>query len=138
MQTPKRHLADPSLASALLSAGTNRLLTEPETLGFLFESQVVHDLRVYAQAARARGVFHYRDVKGRDEIDAVVEAADGAWIAVEVKLGLAAADAAASNLTRVAAKISRAPVARIVIVPSGIAHRRSDGVLVVPLSVLGP
>lgn len=138
VQTPKRHLADPSLAAALLTAGTDRLLTEPETLGFLFESQVVHDLRVYAQAARVRGVFHYRDVKGRDEIDAVVEAADGSWIAVEVKLGLGAIEGAASNLTRVAAKISRAPVARVMVVPSGIAHRRSDGVLVVPLSVLGP
>ena len=72
LQTPKRHLADPSLAAALLGAGADRLLLEPETLGRLFEAQVVHDLRVYAQAANARGVFHYRDSKGRDEIDAVV------------------------------------------------------------------
>ncbi len=138
LQTPSRHLADPSLAAALLSAGTDRLLSEPPTLGFIFESQVVHDLRVYAQAADSRGVFHYRDAKARDEIDAVVEASDGRWLAVEVKLGPAQVDAAAANLLRVTAKVSRPPSACVVVTPSGVAHRRPDGVMVVPLTVLGP
>lgn len=138
MQTPKRHLADPSLAAALLGAGSERLLLEPETLGFLFESQVVHDLRVYAQSIGARGIFHYRDTKGRDEIDAIVEVEDGSWLACEVKLGLSAVDAAAENLLRVTQKMKRPPVARLVIVPHGVAHRRADGVHVVPLTTLGP
>lgn len=137
LQTPKRHLCDPSLAAALLGANADRLLAEPESLGFLFESQVVHDLRVYAQKNKARGVFHYRDSKGRDEIDAVVEAADGAWIGLEVKLGQHAIDAAAENLLRVSAKIIRQPEALIVVVPSGLAYQRDDGVFVVPLTVLG-
>lgn len=98
----------------------------------------MHDLRVYAQAAGARGVFHYRDTRGRDEIDAVVEAQDGTWVGIEVKLGQAAIDQAAANLIRVAAKIERPPVALVVVTPTGIAYRRpADGVLVVPLSVLG-
>ncbi|MEA5116331.1 MAG: DUF4143 domain-containing protein [Propionicimonas sp.] len=138
LQTPSRHLADPSLAAALLDAGTDRLLSEPTTVGFLFESQVVHDLRVYAQAIGARGVFHYRDSKARDEIDAVVEASDGRWIAVEVKLGASQVDAAAANLLRVVAKVARPPEACVVIIPSGVAYRRPDSVLVVPLTVLGP
>jgi len=137
VQTPKRHLTDPSLAAALLGATTQRLLVEPETLGFLFESQVVHDLRVYAQAVGARGVFHYRDSKGRDEIDAVVEGDDGSWLAFEVKLGAASVDAAADNLLRIKAKMQRAPRACVIVVPSGVAHVRGDGVFVVPLSVLG-
>lgn len=138
LQTPSRHLADPSLAAALLGAGTDRLLGEPQTLGFLFESQVVHDLRIFAQAMGARGVFHYRDARARDELDAVVEASDGRWIAIEVKLGVGQVDAAAANLRRVTAKVSRPPEACVVVVPTGVAHRRSDGVLVVPLTVLGP
>ncbi len=129
---------DPSLAAALLGAGSDRLLVERETLGFLFESQVVHDLRVFAQAMGARVVFHYRDAKGRDEIDAVVEAQDGAWLAIEVKLGEGAVDAAARNLRRVTAKIERPPLECVVMTPTGAAHRRDDGVLVVPLTVLGP
>ncbi|QPZ38596.1 ATP-binding protein [Paramicrobacterium chengjingii] len=137
LQMPKRHLADPSLAAALLGAGTKRLLLEPETLGFLFESQVVHDLRVYAQALGARGVFHYRDSKGRDEIDIVIEDDDGSWVAIEVKLGIKAVDSAASNLLRVTSKIARQPAAVVIVVPSGVAHRRIDGVFVVPLTTLG-
>ena len=43
----------------------------------LFESMVIRDLRVYAQAADAH-VFHYREKEGL-EVDAVVEAADGRW-----------------------------------------------------------
>ena len=136
-QTPKRHLADPSLAAALLGASTDRLLADPETLGFLFESQVVHDLRVYAQSAGARGVFHYRDAKGRDEIDVIVEAADGEWLAIEVKLGQGSVDAASTNLIRIGDKFVKPPRERIVVVPTGIAHRRTDGTLIVPLTVLG-
>ncbi|CAM2751424.1 ATP-binding protein [Actinomyces slackii] len=137
-QAPTRHLADPSLAAALMGAGSRRLLTDPETLGFLFESQVVHDLRVYAQSVGARGVFHFRDTKGRDEIDAVIEGADGSWLGVEVKLGQARVDEAAANLLRVAGKIERPPSGLCVVIPVGVAHMRPDGVSVVPLSVLGP
>ena len=137
-KAPTRHLADPSLAAGLLGAGVDRLLADPKTLGFLFEGQVVHDVRVYAQAAEARGVFHYRDSKGRDEIDIVVEGHDGAWLGVEVRLGGGQVSAAAENLRRVAAKIERTPVGLVVVTPAGIAHRRDDGVIVVPLSTLGP
>ncbi|VEI13291.1 ATP-binding protein [Trueperella bialowiezensis] len=143
VQMPKRHLADPSLAAALLNATSDRLMGELETLGFLFESQVVHDLRVYAQANSARGVFHLRDAKGRDEIDVIVEGESGQWLAIEVKLAMSdpnsdVIEAAAQNLRRVCAKIERPPVAMIVMTSTGITYRRDDGVLVVPLTVLGP
>lgn len=120
-----------------MGAGIDRLLLEPETLGFLFESQAVHDLRVYAQSLGARGVFHYRDSKGRDEIDAVVEGADGSWVAFEMKLGMGAVEKAAENLIRVTEKMNRPPAARVVVTPSGVAHKRLDGVFVVPLGTLG-
>ncbi len=83
-RAPKRHFVDPSLAAAALGATPERLLREIRLFGFLFESLVVRDLRVYAQAADAR-VFQYRDSGGL-EVDAVVEAYDGRWAAFEVKL----------------------------------------------------
>ena len=138
IQTAKRHLADPSMVAALLGAGSERLIGERETLGHLFESQVTHDCMVYAQQAKARGVFHYRDVKGRDEIDIVVEGANGDWIAIEVKLGQASVDEAAQQLLRVTAKMERPPVNLVVVTPTGVAHKRADGVLAVPITVLGP
>ena len=47
-QSAKRHLADPSLAVALLGANPESLASDPKTLGLLFESLVLHDLKVYA------------------------------------------------------------------------------------------
>ncbi len=84
-QAPKRHLVDPSLAAAALRAGPERLLGDLKTLGFLFESLVLRDLRIYAQASEAV-VWHFRDSHG-NEMDAIVDWGDGRWIAVEVKLG---------------------------------------------------
>ncbi|GAA4508885.1 ATP-binding protein [Brevibacterium yomogidense] len=138
VQTPKRHLADVSLALSLLRAGRDRLLTDLQTLGIAFESLAVHELRVAAQAIRARGVFHLRDTKGRDEIDIIVEDADGAWAGFEVKLSHQRVDEAAHQLNAVASKVERAPAALAIIVPSGPVVRRSDGVWVIPLASLSP
>ena len=77
--TPVRHFADPSLAAAALRATPARLTADPEFLGLLFESMVIRDLRIYAQAADAH-VYHYREKEGL-EVDAIVEAADGRWAA---------------------------------------------------------
>src|SRR5690554_3657384 len=66
-KSPKRHLTDVSLAVAALGADKQALLRDIEFTGFLFESLVTHDLRVYAQAIDAR-VFHYSDSSGL-EID---------------------------------------------------------------------
>jgi predicted AAA+ superfamily ATPase len=115
-----------------------RLLGDLEYLGGLFESAVIHDLRVYSRAVGAR-VSHYRDSNGR-EADAILELRDGSWAAVEVKLGFGAVEQAAQNLLAVAetVDVSRvgAPLALIVITGSGFAHRRPDGVTVVPLGAL--
>ena len=83
--TPVRHFTDPSLAVAALKATPARLMKDLRFLGFLFESLVVRDLRIYAQAADAE-VFHYREKDGL-EVDAIVDAGDGRWAAFEVKLG---------------------------------------------------
>jgi len=136
----KRHFVDPSLAVAALGASADRLLDDVEFLGFLFESLVVRDLRVYAQAADAR-VLQYRDGTGL-EVDAIVEAADGRWAAFEVKLGGALVDEGAESLLSLAARVDTnrcgAPTALAVISGSGVGFKRPDGVLVIPIGALGP
>jgi uncharacterized protein len=139
--TPKRHLTDPSLAVAALLATPQRLLgPEIELAGFLFESQVVHDLRVYAQPQRGTVRF-YRDNKGL-EVDAIVEAADGRWIAVEVKLGHNRVDEGAANLLALRRKLSAeanaACGALLVVVADSPTYVRPDGVLVSSVASLGP
>jgi predicted AAA+ superfamily ATPase len=74
-RAPKRHFVDPSLAVAALGADPAALMRDLNLLGFLFESLVVHDLRVDAQVVRAE-VKHYRDSSGL-EVDAIIEGADG-------------------------------------------------------------
>jgi predicted AAA+ superfamily ATPase len=135
-----RHFVDPSLAVAALRASPQRLLADLNWLGFLFESLVIRDLRVYAQANDA-SVLHYRDNTGL-EVDAIVETVQGDWAAFEVKLGHGQIDAAAATLLRFAAKIDTTkcgvPKALGVIVPGGYGHVRPDGVAVIPIDSLRP
>ena len=138
-KAPKRHFVDPSLAAASLRTGPDRLLADLKTLGFLFESLAVRDLRVYAQAHEA-SVWHFRDSHGH-EIDAIVDWGDGRWMAVEVKLGsMDAVNEAADSLNRacerVDVSITGPPVRKVVITASGYGYDRPDGVAVVPLTAL--
>jgi predicted AAA+ superfamily ATPase len=137
---PKRQFVDPSLAAAALRATPDRLLKDLSLFGFLFESLVVRDLRVYAQAADAR-VLQYRDSDGL-EVDAIVEAGDGRWMAFEVKLGQGQIDGAAASLAQFAARIDTqrcgSPAMMGVIVATGYGYLREDGVAVIPIGALGP
>ena len=137
---PVRHFVDPSLAVAAVGADPVRLLRDFRFLGLLFESLVVRDLRVYAQAADAE-VYHYRE-NGRLEVDAVVQARDGRWAAFEVKLGPRMVEEGARNLLRLADRVDPEavgpPQALGVIVASGYGHTRPDGVQVIPIGALGP
>lgn len=135
----KRHFVDPSLAVAALGVNPARLLADPETLGLLFESLVIRDLRIYGQAVDAF-VSHYRESSGL-EADAILQRRDGSWAALEVKLGQNGIDAAAASLRRVADHIDAArhgrPAFLAVIVGWGFAYRRADGVDVIPIGTLG-
>jgi uncharacterized protein len=139
-KSPKRHFVDPSLAAAALQAGPAALLRDLNLFGFLFESLVVRDLRIYSQPLRGE-VRQYRDNKGL-EIDAIVESGDS-WAAFEVKLGAPEAiEEAASNLLKFAREIdterSSEPSALGVIVAGGYGYAREDGVQVIPITALGP
>lgn len=136
----KRHLADPSLAAAAIGATPDSLMGDAKTLGFLFESLVAHDLRVYARAMRA-GLRHYRDDSNL-EVDLIVEREDGAWGAFEVKLGADQEDAGARSVLALDRKMTErgerpASVLAVVVGVGGVARVRPDGVRVVPVDLLG-
>ena len=137
-KSPKRHFVDPSLAIGALGLSVDKLLSDLNYFGFLFESLVIRDLRIYADLYDGK-VFHYRDSRNL-EIDAVVEYPGNTWAAFEVKMGFSSQDEAAANLLNFAAKINQEkigkPAALTVITANGFACRRKDGVNVVPLSVL--
>ena len=137
-KSPKRYFVDPSLAVGALGLSIDKVIADLNYFGLLFESLAIRDLKVYANA-NGGDVFYYRDSRGL-EIDAIIEYADGTWGAFEVKLGIGAVDVAAENLLKFASKIDtdkmNAPATLTAITGNGFAHRRPDGVNVVPLSTL--
>jgi predicted AAA+ superfamily ATPase len=139
-QAPRRHFCDPSLAVAALGGSPDRLLKDLEWLGLLFESLVIRDLRVLAQAL-AGEVFHYRDDYGI-EVDAIVQLRDGRWGAIEVKLGQGQLEAAAAGLLRFRQQIDSRrtgePAFLAVVCGSGYGYPRADGIAVVPVGALEP
>ncbi|MBQ9003479.1 MAG: ATP-binding protein [Eggerthellaceae bacterium] len=140
--SPTRHLCDPSVAVAALGAGPGEILNDLNTLGLLFESMAVRDLRCYASALDGE-VLHYRDKSGL-ESDAVVRLRNGRYGLAEVKLGgESAIEDGAASLKALANRIDAgavgAPAFLLVITGVGsMSYPRADGVSVVPLRALRP
>ncbi len=134
-----RHFTDPSIGAAALGITPEGIFKDITTFGLLFESLVVHDLRVYADTIGAR-VYKYRDSKRR-EADAVLQFNDGSWALIEVKLG-GEEDIriAADNLIKIADDIdwekTGKPAFLMVITKNKVAYRMDNGVYVVPLCCL--
>ena len=134
------HLCDPSLSAAALGADEEALLGDLNTMGYLFESLCVRDLRVYMRNMGG-GVFHYRDKTGL-EADAVLRKSSGEWAGVEVKLGgQERVDEAAAHLLALAKRVDEkktgAPRFLMVVTGGQYAYTRPDGVHVVPIGCLG-
>ena len=138
-KTPKRHFTDVSLAAAALGVNKESLLNDVKFTGFLFESLVTHELRVYAQANDAK-VYHYRD-SGNLEVDAIVQKHNDDWCAFEVKLGTGQIEEAATSLKKFASilddKRVAPPKSLNIITGTGISYTRNDGINVISLGSLG-
>ncbi len=138
---PVHHFADPSIGTAAIGVGTTELLADLEAAGLHFESLVLRDIRVYSQSLGAT-LSSWRDTQQNKEIDAVVELPNGRWAAFEFKLGESQADTAAESLLYMASKVDTErhgePIALVVVTGGRFAYRRPDGVLVVPITALGP
>lgn len=133
------HLCDPSLAAAALETNADGLLSDLNSMGYLFESLCVRDLRVYLRLLNGE-VCHYRDKNGL-EADAILRLQDGRWAGVEVKIGGEKnIEDGAANLRSLAEKVdqkrSGAPAFLMVLTGGQYAYTRPDGVHVVPLACL--
>lgn len=137
---PTRHFVDPCLAVAALNASPAKLLKDLNFFGFLFESLVVRELRVYMQHSGGR-LSHYRD-ENNLEVDVIIEMEDASWAAIEVKLGVKQIDEAAKTLLKFASKIDTArcgePAFLAVVTATGYGYVREDGVYVLPIGTLKP
>lgn len=143
----KHQLADPALAARLLGVDAEALLSGRDVgrviprdgtlLGALFESLVTQSLRVYAQASEMT-VRHLRTSRGEHEVDLLAVRDDGRVVALEVKLARDVGDRDVRHLKWLAERLGDDLLDAAVVTTGAEAYRRSDGIAVVPASLLGP
>lgn len=136
-----RYFVDPSIATAALGLGPDDLIDDLNTMGFLFETMCVRDLRVFAEALNGK-VYHYRDKSGL-ECDAVIHLRNGQYGLVEIKLGgESLINEGVRTLASLAEQIDtsrmKAPTFKMILTATGeYAYRRpSDGIYIVPIGCL--
>ncbi|MDR0831893.1 MAG: DUF4143 domain-containing protein [Bacillales bacterium] len=135
---PKKNFCDPSIACGALRAGEDYLKKDINYLGFLFESLVIRDLRVYADTLDG-DVFYYGDATNLD-IDAIIQLKDGRWGCIQVKMGEKLIDEGVKEINLLLNKIdySKTPKPSFcaVITATEYAYKRPDGIFVIPLGSL--
>lgn len=145
-RAPKHQLADPALAARLMKVSAEALLEGRGTshdarassaLGRLFEALTTLTVRTCAQTAEAT-VAHLRTSRGAQEVDLIVEGHDGAIVGIEVKLNPVVRDEDTRHLHWLRKNLGEIVRNLIVVTTGEQAFRRSDGIAVVPLALLGP
>lgn len=137
--SPTHHFIDTSIATAALGIGPSDLLNDLNSFGFFFEDFAVRDISIYADAIGGR-LKHYRDSSGQ-EVDVIVELADGEYGAIEIKI--ASEDNinhAISSLQKFEQKIIKnnlkKPKFKMIITSHGACYKTNDGIFVVPINCL--
>ena len=141
----KRNFVDPSIAVAALGASPEYFNNDFKTLGFLFESLCIRDLKIYSHANDGN-LSYYHDRYGL-EADGVLHLEDGRYALLEFKLGESEVDEGAKHLCEIEGLIKehnakekqvplRLPDLKIVITATKYGYKREDGVYVIPIGCL--
>lgn len=142
---PKRNLVDPSIAAVALGASPETLKSDHNTLGFLFESLCIRDLKAYS-AKNGGEISYYRD-RYDLEADAVLHLEDGRYALIEIKLSNNEIEKGANHLCEIERLVKefnekypknsmRLPDLKIVITGTRFATKREDGVFIIPIGCL--
>ena len=135
-----RYFVDASIAAAALGIGPNDLINDLNTMGFLFETMCVRDLRVYAEALGG-SVYHFRNKAGL-ECDAVVHLRNGSYGLIEIKLGgekliREGVETLTSLTESIDTSKMKEPAFRMILTAADqYAYRREDGICIVPVGCL--
>lgn len=131
-QSEKHYLADPALVMRIMDLDTTN---HGPMLGRLFEALAVLSIRTYATTSHSES-FHFRDVRGRKEIDLIIKRPDGKILAVEIKLGDSVHETDFKHLRWIKEQLGDSVIDLVVINTGKFAYRK-DGIAVIPLSLLG-
>lgn len=141
----KRNFIDPSIAVAALGLSPEYFNTDFKTLGFLFESLCIRDLKIYSSMFDG-SISYYHD-RYDLVVDAVLHLNDGRYALIKFKLGESQVDDAAKHLNEIEFLVSeynkkekqtplRMPDLKIVITATQYGYKRDDGVMVIPIGCL--
>lgn len=141
----KRNLIDPSIAVAAMGLSPEYFNTDFKTLGFLFESLCIRDLKIYSTSLDGN-ISYYHDRYGL-EADGVLHLNDGRYALIEFKLGSNEIDEGAKHLNEIERLImmynekeKQCPIGlpnlKLVITGTQYGYKREDGVFVVPIGCL--
>lgn len=141
----KRNFIDPSIAVAALGLSPEYFDKDFKTLGFLFESLCMRDLKVYSSIADG-DMSYYRDRYGL-EVDCVLHLNDGRYALIEFKLGQNEVEEGAKHLCKIENLVKmhnekeeqcplRLPDLKIIITAAKYGYRRDDNVFVIPIGCL--
>ena len=141
----KRNFIDPSIAVAAMGISPDYFNTDFQTLGFLFESLVIRDLKVYS--SKNGGIISYYRDRYNLECDCVLHLRDGKYALIEIKFGQNDIEKGATHLCEIERLIKehnknekkvplRLPDLKIVITGTEYGYRRQDGVYVIPIGCL--
>ena len=143
--TKKRNLIDPSIAVAAMGLSPEYFNTDFKTLGFLFESLCLRDLKIYSSSFDG-SVSYYHDRYGL-EVDCVLHLNDGRYALIEFKLGTHEIEDGARHLNKIEELIKehnkeekqcpiRLPDSKIIITGAKYGYKRDDGVFVIPIGCI--
>ena len=138
-KSPKRHFTDPSLACACLDLTKEKLVDDLRTFGFMFESMVERDLKVYIESLGGN-LFHFRDNVTGLEVDSILEFPGGDYAAVEIKLGFNGVEIAKKNLLSLYNNMDKKPKFMCIIVGyfDFVVKDPETGIYIVPITALKP
>ena len=135
----KRHFTDPSLACACLDLSIQKLLLDHDTFGLLFEALVERDLRVYMDYLDGK-LYHFRDNASGDEVDGILEFANGDYAAVEIKLTSKGIDDGKTSLQTFYKNVKKKPKFMCIIVGhyEAVIQDPETGIYILPITALKP
>lgn len=138
-KTVKRHFVDPSLVCAALHLTPQKLLNDLKTFGYLFESLVARDLRIYMNCLNG-DLYHFRDNASGQEIDAILEFEDGEYAACEIKLSHRGIEEGIVSLSKFQQNVKKKPTFMCILVGfyPAITKDPKTGIYIVPVNALRP
>ena len=136
-KTAKKHFTDPSLAAYLLNMSANKLVKDLNTFGFLFESLVERDLRIYMENIGGR-LCHFRDNVSGLEVDSIMEFENGDYAMCEIKLGANQIEEAKKNLLKLEERMLKKPKFKCIILGlyEAVVKDKKTGIYILPINSL--